>query len=390
MFNTFEIPESNKGLFLEKLSKLSKRAVKLGFEPFKIKETGSFEREFKGTDYSHPFIVKYIKFDVESEEPKFKGWSFIATIEPHASGNVIRSFSDEPLSEVYRTSFKCDHCGIARYRTRTFIVHSETEGYKQVGSSCLKDFLGHGDADKIARYCEVLLSVEDFYRDRDGEGYGREKLRFSVKLVLTAATGVIWSFGWISSTKAKEDGLVSSASVVSEYLLSDPSSKYHKELSDDIESYFDSELADKVVDWVNTLPEEKRAKSDYLHNLYVLFQESIEPKSFGYVVSAIAAYKKEIEASKPKEDSVKSDFFGTVDKREVFTLTLKRIVPVENDFGTSYIHFFVDENGNKATWFSSRFSNFEEDKTYVVKATVKKHDVYNNENITYINRVSLK
>ena len=58
-------------------------------------------------------------------------------------------------------------------------------------------------------------------------------------------------------------------------------------------------------------------------------------------------------------------------------VTLKKVIGHEGSFGLTTIHIMVDENGNRMTWFKSGCSDMEEGKTYVLKGTVKSHEVYN-------------
>lgn len=75
---------------------------------------------------------------------------------------------------------------------------------------------------------------------------------------------------------------------------------------------------------------------------------------------------------------------GTVGKREVFTLTLRRRVSFESDFGTVHIHVFADDSGNvvvhKGTMLGVydasgiHFEAFEQGARVTGKATVKAHE----------------
>ena len=56
-------------------------------------------------------------------------------------------------------------------------------------------------------------------------------------------------------------------------------------------------------------------------------------------------------------------------------------------FGVSYLHIFVDERGRKAKWFAT--GKCLDKGLYEIKATVKKHDVYQDRKETLLTRCSV-
>ena len=64
---------------------------------------------------------------------------------------------------------------------------------------------------------------------------------------------------------------------------------------------------------------------------------------------------------------------GVVGKREVFTLTLDRLVSLDGVYGTSYIHICHDDAGNKVVYKGTNLLTNEKGARFTVKATVKEH-----------------
>lgn len=62
----------------------------------------------------------------------------------------------------------------------------------------------------------------------------------------------------------------------------------------------------------------------------------------------------------------------------------------EGFYGSNYVYRFEDDNGNKLTWFSSTVPAIEKGKKYNLTATVKKHDIYREEQVTIITRAKLE
>ena len=58
--------------------------------------------------------------------------------------------------EAFGTAW-CEHCGLRRRRKATFVVvHVDSGELRQVGSGCLRDFLGGHDPDRACRQAEYL------------------------------------------------------------------------------------------------------------------------------------------------------------------------------------------------------------------------------------------
>lgn len=101
------------------------------------------------------------------------------------------------------------------------------------------------------------------------------------------------------------------------------------------------------------------------------------------------------EINEPKAALPESNWQGVVGERSQFTLRLERLLSFETQYGTSWLHAFSDEAGNSYKWFgSTKLRNqagnpVDEGAVVMVKATVKKHDVYNGRKQTALSRVKL-
>lgn len=133
---SFIIPASNRAMVEEKIAKLNKRAIKLGMDPIVL-------------EWDRPIISDndQMLFPVELTGPltvSFAGWQFVATLQHLPTGeNIVRCISDEFVIPVdyHNSGSACQHCNTNRYRRDTYVVRHENGEYKQVGSTCIKDFL---------------------------------------------------------------------------------------------------------------------------------------------------------------------------------------------------------------------------------------------------------
>ena len=103
------------------------------------------------------------------------------------------------------------------------------------------------------------------------------------------------------------------------------------------------------------------------------------------------AYGKHLESeiARKYEHDHPSEYFGTIGKREVFTLTVVGRREIESDWGGTTLVMFRDAAGNKAKWFASEAGEFQLDRTLTVKATVKAHDEYKGSRQTELSRAAV-
>ena len=140
-FKTYNLEET-----MNKFIALEKRAKKLNVQVPKVIEIieGIEEELNKKTK-----VIVYHKFHnikVEYFPIILDDWELIAQVDhSNYDGNVFHKINfDIEIPEQYRTTdqFLCEHCHSNRQRNFTYIVYRESE-FKQVGSTCLKDFCGH-------------------------------------------------------------------------------------------------------------------------------------------------------------------------------------------------------------------------------------------------------
>lgn len=81
-----------------------------------------------------------------------------------------------------------------------------------------------------------------------------------------------------------------------------------------------------------------------------------------------------------------SQHFGTIKKREKFTLTVIGLNEFESDWGLTTFVKMIDANGNVAMWKASGEVEMDLESTYIVTGTVKDHSVYRGVNQTVLSR----
>lgn len=390
---TFEIPEHRMPLFAEKIAALNKKAVKVGVPEITYSTIGHFDREYTehpvtGQMLVFPMVIRFFKVVIVGIEPKFAGWTFLARIDHEGEGvNIINAIPGVELNERYRTmGGVCEHCKIDRYRKASFVVRHESGEEKQVGSSCLKDFLGHGSPEKIASFCESLFSFIREVKEDDFYYGGHIEHRHEIIKILALTSAVIRKYGWTSAAKAYDFGTSCTADTIREY-VSD--AKQAAEISREIGGITEADvtLAKNAIDW---LKGKEGPFTDYFHNLRtVCANETIEVKRIGLVASLIAVYNREMEGERLKTVKEPSAWIGHPDTGRMTLKDVKVIgmTPVDGRFGTTYIYRFLANGKDKLTWFSTNCVNLDNDSLVNITFGVKKLDTYKGEHITVITRV---
>jgi hypothetical protein len=337
----YEIPKPGLKWFQEKLTKLGKRAEKLVGEKLTFMVVGYHREENKDSKFYNEQIMEVF---VAFPEPKLNGWTFAARID-HANevGNVVRPVGDIFLPEIYRHREPiCDHCGYKRKRRDSFVVfHEETNEYKQVGTSCLKDFLGHGDAEKWAKVAEMIASIGELQRTGYGIGYRgmEDRRRFNTEDFCSAAAQAVLDYGWTSRKSAEQGGHTSTASRAWHYLHD----KHFGHITDKAR-----ELAEKALEAARAY-RDKPEMNDYEHNCWVIAStDAMEARSAGIAASIVGVYYMRNQAHKaaPKGPSEHQGMLGQ--KVEVNVMLTGVFA---GEFSTT--HKFVDDAGNHYVWFAS-------------------------------------
>lgn len=340
-----------------------------------------------------------VELIITGEAPRVGNHEFLARVELGEGGNLVDTRPGvEDLDTRFRTTDGyCAHCNTTRRRNEVFVVRDlDTGAQLQVGRDCLRDFLGIDNPTSVAQRFSFWREVADF---EERGCYGRPEFCQSLEGVLALSAVCVRLFGWCSKGQAAHDeSLTPTLSYVCQVLF--PGIRPTKEERALVEritfalSDADREAARATIAWVR---EGMKGQSDYEHNLRVLFaQDNVrDAKRMGIVVSAVAAYQREVEKAlrltKERESAQASAHIGTVGQRIrdlPVTLQLQRVIG-GNEWADSVLIKFVDDSGNILTWITSKGSGLEVGERALLTGTVKAHGEYNSINETKMTRCVL-
>ena len=383
------IQASLKPILDEKLEKLIIKAHKLNCAPPSFTYGAAYNKteivETVGENNSSTFKqVTYLAIDVTliATPIVLSGWEFIASLSHLCGETIISSLSEKECPKNYLSPSRngvCDHCGINRQRNTTYIVKHEDGTFKQVGSSCITDFLGgHHAVNAIALATFQTLVIETF-RDVSEAPLGGNQQAYGVDYIIAVTAAIVSENGWRSSKAAHEQGGTATHSLVSEAIRD-------KEFSPSKENW---EEAASIILWAKELSDEE-CENSYFHNLRAFARVNMltSYKHMGIVCSMFAAYKGMMQA---KVDVAKpSSHVGVVGKRESFILTLKFIREFSSTYGITSLHMFEDTDGNIIVWKASGTSNLKHGEQYKLKGTIKEHSFYREKAQTILTRCKVE
>ena len=383
------IHESNMERLNKKLTTISNKCAKYGCQ-FSYERVG--EQFIEDEDHN---VNRYIEIETEGVA-KINDWMFVATVEFHEGGNVIRKCGniDVEVPERYYTSEPiCEHCNTKKRRNSAYVVMNvETGEFKQVGRSCLKDFTCGLSAEAVAQY---IAAFDCMIEGETVEPGWHPVEYFDTKEYLQYVVECVNHFGYYGSqcempTKtraytylAATCGKLFPAKYLEETLEEMKSVQFNC-YTDEVE-----QVVEEALTWIT----EQNEENNYLHNVKLLAaQKYIVSKDFGFIASLIPTYYKamkiEQERRQQQEAESKSAFVGNIgDRITVAAQTVECVASWDTQYGMTYVYKIIDENDNVYTWKTGKgLSN----KAMVLIGTVKEHKEFRGIKQTELTRCKVK
>lgn len=222
----------------EKFAKLAKRAAKLGVQAPGFEVIGEHKEyeitwQHPGEDVSYFWtertpggfsepgvrytgVVRVVHHVVltGASQVKLAGWTFLATLD-HELGEdntIIRAVpgTEGQLPVDYRhRGNACDHCKRSQARKQTYVCKHDDGRLMQVGSTCIRDFLGHDAVHALSLV--DLFALAGACLDEDEMFRSRQPDTFDLVEYLSWVCKDIRENGWTSRKEAYEHGISATA-----------------------------------------------------------------------------------------------------------------------------------------------------------------------------------
>lgn len=334
------------------------------------------------------FEIEETLYDVvvTGEPPSYNGWTLAAVLDWDAeAGLIVRTAPG--VDRVDRDGLRegwCDHCAMLRQRNSTYLVRNGAGEQRQVGSTCIKDFLGwSGNV--------VFYSASEAQDEIDGmlAGGGHLDRRWSVETVLAVAWAASQAFGYVPASSY--DG-TPTKSIVLTVLSPNPRSAGDRELVEGLRPYVQrsAEQAGIVRDWV--LGEGFSGDGEYTLNLKaVAGAESVGSRNVGLLASAPQAWARAMERDlirRAEREELISEHVGQPKDKLDLTVRITSIRYIPGDYGTTTLYTLVSDDHRVFKWFSTSAALGEtaDDTLYKIRGTVKGHDEYGGMKSTVLTR----
>ncbi len=370
---TATIPASSFAAFAVAIAKLNKRAARLGCAPLAIASHEAHTVEIDGIKF--PAIT----LEITGTTPTFAGWTFAASVEALDSGkNIFHGISSASFPARFSASgHACEHCNQNRKRNSSFILSHDSGDFKQVGSTCINDFLGGNHLPVFTFLSNARETLGEF------ESFANAKIdSVSVIGALIASAATVREHGFVKKTGHDiYSGTTPTASRVESFLID---VRNPKRFVPNI-TEADEVKAESVRAW---LVNHEGTQSEYLQKLIDLSAASrVSSRNIGILASAITAYDREMDR-KAQAIASPSNHVGIVGKRETFILAYVgcKVLP-DYGYGCSNLYSFKDAKGNIVKWKTN--NSFDFAPMVKLVGSVKKHGEWNGVKETELTRCKL-
>lgn len=378
------------------VEKLNKKAKKLNCKPIIIENEVTFFTENKDTKE----IYKMISFDIEYDLINIENYKILAQLNHTYDENIVnlidRNFQVD--EKYYTIKGYCNHCNINHARKITYLIQDENGKIKQIGKSCLKDYIGY-DISGILNMIECINNIEENISDYEKSNIGDRYAKYINTIdFLNIEKMVIEKFGYISNSKAQETDNIPTSFRITNILYGDRkyfSDEYREILDKKYQMSEKNEIFEDVKNALNWLENLKTSEIDnnYIRNLKTISSgEYFNGKEIGYMSSLLTSYyranNQNIKKEEKKEEKI-SEYYGNIGEKIQINVTFKHFSSFETMYGISKLYIFEDEKGNIFTWFTTTNLDINYEDKITIKATIKEHTIYEDKKQTQLLRVKI-
>lgn len=323
----------------------------------------------------------------------YENWIVIAVLDHHEVGNVIHLVEGEwrPSAELalpsrFRTAKSfCEHCNTMRSRNKTVVIYNtQTKQFKQVGTTCLREYTGGIDAEAIAAFEEAIKSPEEFLGVS-----GSSKFFIETKDYLSAVVATMSLYGFMSKKKAAEINeevrynnnikRVEATCTKAVHLMTnnekpnEMSNKWHNIYkSKDTEAFVEDAL-----EWIKSYNE----PNDFMENLRVICSGShIKVSDVGFAACLMDLYKRHLEYEKTRKQKEKDNemyrYYGEVGEKVTLNGRLACVTSYSTQFGVMFIYKMI-YNSAIFVWKTSKYLGIDDSGEEVnLVGTIKEHSEF--------------
>lgn len=338
-----------------------------------------------------PELRPYRWVELFYEAPHISGWRLTGTVDWEDDMCIVNPVPGESVPKEYWNieAGRCDHCKIHRNRRKSMIIKHDDGRMMVVGSTCLKDYLGHIEANTLIEMMRFVMEIDTVSTDL-GEDWGTTKIDFpfSLRNVLAAANHFVENYGYVRSMPYEPSDIPTKINVMN-YL--DPATPHERDyVRHNPLTQKDYDKADDVTKMMLNFDD----SNEYGDTLRKIAQNgTVSRKRMGVAVSAVYVYNRENEKQREREATytVADEYIGTVGERlRDIPVTVVGKKVIDSFYGTTTVVRMIDDGGHVLVWFGSGYRDEAvEGEQYKIDGTVKKQEKYRGTKQTVLNRVRM-
>lgn len=260
----------------------------------------------------------------------------------------------------------CEHCRTNHKRSKTILLMDKSGEYKQVGTSCLKEYTGITDISLLSTFHALDSLFEESNIDT-GMYTGRPSRKIPIEDYIAACVHHIKLNGYTKSLKDEAMDIS------------------YKDLTSS-----DFEKAREIRDYFKN----GEFTNDFLHNIHMHMMKGYTEED-GLLAYSPISYAKEMEKVKA---NVMAEYYGNVgEKVKDISVTGKCLTSYTNCYGsiynavTTFVYQFTDNANHVFIWKTAKDIPLNDDGIFngVISGTIKEHSEYKGTKQTVLTRVKV-
>jgi hypothetical protein len=338
---------------------------------------------------SVPRTVLYYRYErelrVTGTAPRLAGWAFLALLTWDCGTLATRCTPgwDGRIDDALLSEGRCDHCRTDRRRKDCYLLENAETGERvQVGSSCIRDFLGHAFRPSMIRYASDL--------DELGEALRGGDMASPPAVVLAWAASMCDGAGWVSRDRAAQSGRPATGDLLKDALYgTSPAARALRDKFRPGPAHLEEAAA--VAEWAGRI--DRSRCDEYLANVSRLAgAECVSERNTPVLGSAVSSWRRQQErdARQAAREAARSDSQWVGEEKERLTLDVTVVsagdVTSADDFGVRYKYVFVTAGGCLLDWWTSRQDGLAAGDAVRLTGTVKRHAEWNGAKSTVLLR----
>ena len=331
-----------------RIQALERRARTNGVEPVRLLDTG--ERD----DGGHALVV------LSGRAPVLAGWTLAAIVD-HRDGRAAVRAAGEQGARLAPDAFAaaiCEHCLLRRRRTRTYVVvHQHSGEVRQVGSGCLRDFLGGHDPKRACRRAEHLALARAELERAGTSGIAPDRAGPSVEELAAHAARIVRAHGFTSREQARRTSRPATADLALRSLRDTPGAP----------GCADRALADGALRWARELLADRPGLSPFERDAVAVVSSGriAAPRDRGLVCALIAVYR---------QRRARSRHLALPGAGIELTVLVERVVTQDSErHGTVRRCELIDADANRLVWWQTRGTPLHGGEVIALTGRVQRH-----------------